>query len=106
MVKRDVSEIVKSLNVCAKQGDIEGDCQGCSYRGMLGCFTHLAGDASIVIQTLQAALPGQEEKPVITELTRPPIPPRKSKLKAAETDFDELDRMMRGNYYKPSGGGV
>lgn len=61
-----------------------------------------------MVQDVASACSEGIERPVstMTELTRPPVPPRKTKLNAAETDFDELDRMMRGNYYKPSGGGV
>jgi hypothetical protein len=61
-----------------------------------------------MVQDVASACDKGLERPVspLTELTRPAPAPRAKKPTAAETDFEMLDRMMRGNYYKPAGGDV
>jgi len=104
MTKREVSEILRGLKACANTTR-EDACELCPYVGHTDCIARVTRDAAVVLEALlPLAGDGKEETrhtaPVMTELTRPPIPPRKVKLSAAETDFEELDRMMRGNYYK------
>lgn len=79
MKERDVSLIVKSLNVCAVQGPLESDCEGCSYKGLHNCVSLLTGDASVALQALLAYAEKHPEQPVqeerfpispVTELTR------------------------------------
>ena len=95
VIERDVSLIVKSLNVCAVQGPLESDCDGCSYKGLNNCVSLLTGDASVVIQALlplaekQAEEAGKAQQfPVspVTELTR-------KKHKKPRVYYDR-----RGNY--------
>ena len=104
MTKREVSEILRGLKECANTTR-EDACELCPYSSHTDCIARLAKDASVVLEALlPLAGDGDAESrhtaPVMTELTRPPIPPRKVKLTAAETNFEELDRMMRGNCYK------
>ena len=95
MKERDVSLIVKSLNVCAVQGPLESDCEGCSYKGLTNCVSLLTGDASVALQALLAYAEKHPEQPVqeerfpvspVTELTR-------KKHKKPRVYYDR-----RGNY--------
>lgn len=113
MVKREASEILKGLKTCANNNDPDA-CARCPYGGLADCIAKLNGDAAVMMEALLGMVQDVAnacdkgiERPVspMTELTRPAPTPRKTKLTAAEADFEMLDRMMRGNYYKPAGGG-
>lgn len=100
MIQREVSQIVQSLNVCAKQDHLESECNGCSYRGLDNCNSLLAGDASIVIQALlplaekaeqEAGKPQQFPISPVNELTR-------KKHKKPQIEYGRRDKYGRGKY--------
>lgn len=114
MIKREASEILKGLKTCANNNDPDA-CARCPYGGLADCIAKLNGDAAVMMEALLGMVQDVAnacdkglERPVspLTELTRPAPAPRVKKPTAAETDFEMLDRMMRGNYYKPTGGDV